>query len=162
MVFAVAPFRALCAEKFGEWKEKFEKQHNLKCLQLTGDTDFQVEKDLDLIDNANIICTTPEKWDFLTRKWKQRRRIMDSVKLFLIDEIHVLGENNRGATIEAVVSRMKTYAYKNFNGKEIDNEDTSLRFVAISATFPNIEDIASWLGPSYSKPAIVYKYSIYN
>ena len=78
----MAPLRALCGEKFGEWTEKFEKLHNLKCLQLTGDTDFQVEKDLDLIEKSNIICTTPEKWDFLTRKWKQRRRIIDAVKLF--------------------------------------------------------------------------------
>ena len=39
---------------------------------------------------------------------------------------------SRGATLEAVVSRMKTIS-------------TSIRFLAISATIPNIADIAKWL-----------------
>ena len=55
----MAPLKALCTEKFGEWSEKFEKLHGLKCIELTGDTDFDTEKDMDLIENANIICTTP-------------------------------------------------------------------------------------------------------
>ena len=75
----------------------------------------------------------------MTRKWKNRSAMMSSIKLFLIDEIHVLGESNRGATIEAVVSRMKTIAAKtNVNNNE---QCKNLRFVAISATIPNIEDV---------------------
>jgi Superfamily II helicase len=54
------------------------------------------------------------------------------VKLFLIDEVHILKET-RGATLEAVVSRMK-------------NIGSNVRFVALSATVPNSEDIATWLG----------------
>lgn len=74
----------------------------------------------------------------MTRKWKNRFSIMNEIKLFLIDEIHVLGELSRGAVIEAVVSRMKSFAYSKSKNK---NDDTSLRFVAISATIPNIEDV---------------------
>ena len=44
------------------------------------------------IENSNIICTTPEKWDVMTRKWKNRHLIMSTVRLMLIDEIHVLGK----------------------------------------------------------------------
>ncbi len=73
-----------------------------------------------------------EKWDIVTRKWKNSRAIIDSIKLFLIDEIHVLGESSRGAVIEAVISRMKTFASKS---------QSPIRFVAISATIPNIEDV---------------------
>jgi ATP-dependent DNA helicase HFM1/MER3 len=84
----------------------------------------------------------------MTRKWKNRSSIIDSIKLFLIDEIHVLGENSRGATIEAVISRMKTYAYNkqsnNENSNKINNTN-SLRFIAISATIPNIEDVGCFL-----------------
>jgi replicative superfamily II helicase len=57
----VAPLKALCSEKLAEWKEKFEKLHDLKCIELTSDTDFDSEKDFKLIDNAHIICTTPVK-----------------------------------------------------------------------------------------------------
>lgn len=63
------------------------------------------------------------------------------VKLFLIDEIHLLNEESRGATLEAIVSRMKTIekssVCENFN---------RIRFVAVSATIPNIEDLANWMG----------------
>jgi ATP-dependent DNA helicase HFM1/MER3 len=54
------------------------------------------------------------------------------VKLFLIDEVHIL-KDTRGATLEAVVSRMKSIG-------------ANVRFVALSATVPNSEDIALWLG----------------
>lgn len=49
-----------------------------------------------------------------------------------IDEVHILKEA-RGATLEAVVSRMKSVG-------------SVVRFVALSATVPNLEDIAQWLG----------------
>jgi ATP-dependent DNA helicase HFM1/MER3 len=61
---------------------------------------------------------------------------MASIKLFLIDEIHLLGENIRGSIIEVVVSRIKTS--EAFN---VANEDGRLRFLAISATIPNINDV---------------------
>lgn len=159
----MAPLKALCNEKFNEWQEKFEKLHSLKCIQLTGDTEFETEKDFMMIENVNIICTTPEKWDVMTRKWKHKQSILNAVKLFLIDEIHVLGENSRGATIEAVVSRMKTFIYRGIDGYQTgesldDEESTSmLRFIAISATIPNINDLASWLGSGCKSPSIVYK-----
>ena len=54
-----------------------------------------------------------------------------------IDEVHILKET-RGATLEAVVSRMKSVG-------------SDVRFVALSATVPNSEDIASWLGREPSK-----------
>ena len=57
---------------------------------------------------------------------------MQMVKLFLIDEVHILKED-RGATLEAVVSRMKSVG-------------SNVRFVALSATVPNSDDIATWLG----------------
>jgi ATP-dependent DNA helicase HFM1/MER3 len=46
-------------------------------------------------------------------------------------KVHVLGET-RGSTLEVVVSRMKM-------------RSTSLRFILVSATIPNIDDIAAWI-----------------
>jgi replicative superfamily II helicase len=51
----------------------------------------------------------------------------------------VLGENSRGATIEVVVSRMKTFALTVPSNEENDNK---LRFIAVSATIPNINDVS--------------------
>ena len=67
--------------------------------------------------------TTPEKWDSMTRRWEDHRKLLEMVRLFLVflmthrlvtgrlslityqvDEVHILKED-RGATLEVVVSR---------------------------------------------------------
>ena len=123
-----APTKSLCSERFRDWNRKFHSL-GLQCAELTGDTD---NTQMRSVQNSQIIITTPEKWDSVTRKWKDHARLMQLVKLFLIDEVHILKES-RGATLEAVVSRMKTIG-------------SNVRFVALSATIPNSEDIATWLG----------------
>ena len=44
----------------------------------------------------------------LTRRWKDHRSLVEVIKLFLIDEVHILNDEIRGPVLEAVVSRMKT------------------------------------------------------
>uniref|UniRef100_A0A8V0ZS41 Helicase for meiosis 1 n=1 Tax=Gallus gallus TaxID=9031 RepID=A0A8V0ZS41_CHICK len=78
----VAPIKALCSQRFDDWKEKFG-PIGLSCKELTGDT---VVDDLFEIHHAHIIITTPEKWDSMTRRWKDNS-IVQLVRLFLIDEI---------------------------------------------------------------------------
>ena len=123
-----APTKSLCSERFRDWNRKFHSL-GLQCAELTGDTDHS---QLRSVQSSQIIVTTPEKWDSMTRKWKDHARLMQLVKLFLIDEVHILKEA-RGATLETVVSRMKSIG-------------SNVRFVALSATIPNPEDVATWLG----------------
>lgn len=44
----------------------------------------------------------------LTRRWKNHSCMVEVIKLFLIDEVHILNDEARGPVLEAVVSRMKT------------------------------------------------------
>lgn len=124
----MAPTKSLCSERQRDWQAKFATL-NLVCAELTGDTDHGQLRN---VQSASIIITTPEKWDSMTRKWNDHAKLMRMVKLFLIDEVHIL-KDSRGATLEAVVSRMKSVG-------------SNVRFVALSATVPNSEDIAAWLG----------------
>ncbi|TKC48508.1 hypothetical protein EI555_003109, partial [Monodon monoceros] len=135
----MAPIKALCSQRFDDWKEKFG-PIGLNCKELTGDT---VMDDLFEIQQAHIIMTTPEKWDSMTRKWRDNS-LVQLVRLFLIDEIHVVKDENRGPTLEVVVSRMKTVQ---FLSHAVENTISiiPMRFVAVSATIPNAEDIAEWL-----------------
>lgn len=55
--------------------------------------------------------------------------------LLLLDEIHMLNIENRGATLEAVVTRIKTL-------------NPAVRIIAASATIPNIGEVSAWLGVS--------------
>lgn len=123
-----APTKALCSERARDWEKKFS-HLSLQCAELTGDTS---QAEMRRVGNATIIITTPEKWDSVTRKWEDHGKLLNMVELFLIDEVHIL-KDVRGATLEAVVSRMKAIGAR-------------IRFVALSATVPNVEDIAIWLG----------------
>uniref|UniRef100_A0A3Q3W1T6 Probable ATP-dependent DNA helicase HFM1 n=1 Tax=Mola mola TaxID=94237 RepID=A0A3Q3W1T6_MOLML len=134
----MAPIKALCSQCFESWNKKFGPL-GLTCKELTGDTEID---DFFEIQDSHIILTTPEKWDSMTRKWKDNC-LLQLVRLFLIDEVHVVKDATRGATLEVVVSRMKAvHAFRTVQNPE---KGLSMRFVAVSATIPNISDVADWL-----------------
>ncbi|XP_075040145.1 putative ATP-dependent DNA helicase HFM1 [Mixophyes fleayi] len=147
----MAPIKALCGQRFEDWKEKFE-PIGLICKELTGDTGVD---DLFEIQYAHIIMTTPEKWDNMTRKWRDNT-LVQLVRLFLIDEVHTVKDESRGATLEVVVSRMKTIHISLSRATKNAEVPLLLRFVAVSATIPNADDIAEWLS-NEKHPAICMK-----
>lgn len=126
-IIYMAPTKSLCAERVKDWEQKFG-PFGIKSKEFTGDTHYAL---ISAIRNTTIIITTPEKWDSMTRRWIDNKQLMQLIRLFLIDEVHILNEK-RGACLEACVSRMKTM-------------DINLRYVAVSATVPNLQDIATWL-----------------
>ncbi|KAJ6502143.1 Sec63 Brl domain-containing protein [Mycena sanguinolenta] len=127
----MAPTKALCSERQRDWSSKFEPL-GIKCCELTGDTVQFGRGAWGDAKNATIIITTGEKWDSLTRNWGDHGQILSQIQLFLVDEVHILNES-RGSTLEVVISRMKT-------------RGSAVRFVLVSATVPNIHDIAAWIG----------------
>lgn len=75
----------------------------------------------------------------MTRR-SSMNRILNRLQLMMIDEVHTLHEAPRGATLEVVVSRTKS-------------RGDAVRFVAVSATVPNIDDIARWIGSTSAPPS---------
>lgn len=69
-----------------------------RVVELTGD----VTPDMRAIAQADLIVTTPEKWDGVSRSW-QNRSYVQKVSILIIDEIHLLGRTvGSGAlTVEA-------------------------------------------------------------
>jgi len=57
-----------------------------RVVELTGD----VAPDMQAVARADVIVTTPEKWDGISRSW-QTRSYVKAVALLVIDEIHLLG-----------------------------------------------------------------------
>ncbi|GAY46808.1 hypothetical protein CUMW_099840, partial [Citrus unshiu] len=135
----IAPSKALIQEKLRDWNQKFG-SWGINCLELTGDNEYYSTRN---IQEADIILTTPEKFDAVTRY-----RIKDGglsffsdIALLLIDEVHLLNDP-RGAALEAIISRIKMLAC---NPEMKSSSLASVRFLAVSATIPNVEDIAEWL-----------------
>lgn len=57
-------------------------------------------------------------------------------------QVHVVKDATRGATLEVVVSRMK--AVHTYRAAQNPDAGLSMRFVAVSATIPNISDVSDW------------------
>ncbi|GKC50505.1 DExH-box ATP-dependent RNA helicase DExH12-like protein [Tanacetum coccineum] len=53
---------------------------------LTGET----ATDLKSLEKSQIIISTPDRWDALSRRWKQRKHVQQ-VSLFIVDELHLIG-----------------------------------------------------------------------
>lgn len=125
---------------------------------MTGDTDPDHLLDLCDLKPYQIIITTPEKWDSLTRKWKDNKDFISAIKLLLADEVHLLNDDKRGPVLEAIVSRVKTFSVNNnvnkkINGKVMHHSNVFLlrkvRFVVLSATAFNVEDLGEWLNAGH-------------
>ena len=127
----IAPLKALVRERIKDWKDKLEKRLGKYVVELTGD----VTPDMKAIQRAQVIVTTPEKWDGISRSW-QTRNYVQAVRLIVIDEIHLLGED-RGPVLEVIVSRT------NFISSHTSRK---LRIIGLSTALANAKDLADWLG----------------
>jgi len=122
----IAPMRALTNEKESEW-ERFE-ELGYSVYVVTGERDLHPRR----ARRADVLVMTPEKVDSATRKHDSRRYdFVTDVDCVVIDEVHLLDSERRGGVLEVTVSRLRRLC--------------SPRFVALSATMPNVEDVASWL-----------------
>lgn len=57
-------------------------------------------------------------------------------------QVHLLNDDARGATVEAVISRMKTVQSTTTRHGTDRNTRAGMRLLAISATIPNVEDVS--------------------
>ena len=96
----VTPLQDLAEVVYADWQPKFGSLGK-KVVLLTGET----ATDLKLIAKGNVVVATPDKWDVLSRRWKQRKNVQN-VQLFICDEIHLLG-GPEGPIIELICSRMR-------------------------------------------------------
>lgn len=131
----IAPSKALIQEKLRDWNLKFG-SWGINCLELTGDNEYYSTRN---IQEADIILTTPEKFDAVSRYRLKDGGLsfFSDIALVLIDEVHLLNDP-RGAALEAIISRIKMLAR---NPEMKSSSLASVRFLAVSATIPNIEDL---------------------
>ena len=103
----IAPSKALCDERYEDWCKRLSTCGiGIQCAMITGDAEAgECFRDLAA---AHVVLTTPEKWDSLTRRWNENFFLFASVKLLLLDEVHLLADESRGVCLEATVCRMKT------------------------------------------------------
>lgn len=124
---------------FKSWTNKYK--HLSKSIgKLTG----EIAKDLSLLNSNHLILTTPENFDALSRKWKQRKAVQ-AIDLLIADDIHTISNGVAGAKYETCVSRMRLM------GDQLQKE---IRIIALSSPLANGRDLGEWIGCS--------KHDIYN
>ncbi len=64
----IAPLKALVRERVADWRKKLEGALGKTVVELTGDT----SPDIRAVERADVIVTTPEKWDGISRSWQNR------------------------------------------------------------------------------------------
>ena len=128
-VVYLTPLKALATEKFNEFKIITD----LSCFRnrrvnigiSTGDYDSSGSE----LVNKDVIILTNEKMDSILRH--DSNWIYD-VGLFIIDEIHLLTERERGPTLEIILTKIKLMPQKP-------------QIIGISATVSNSDEVAEWL-----------------
>ena len=83
----------------GNFSSRLSEAYGIKVRELTGDMNLTKSE----IEETQIIVTTPEKWDIITRK-SGDRTYTQKVRLLIIDEIHLL-HDDRGPVLESIVAR---------------------------------------------------------
>ena len=127
-VIYLSPLRALAAEKFSEFK-KLEKVALGKKIRVgisTGDYE-NIEKNL---EKSDVLILTNEKMDSIIRHGTEW---VEEIGLVIADEIHLIGDENRGPTLEMILTQLKLL-------------ETNPQIIGLSATITNSNEIADWLG----------------
>ena len=128
-VVYLTPLRALAAEKYDEFKmlEVLTKSDgsNIKVRISTGDYDSSGE----FLKDGDLIILTNERFDSILRhsaSW------IDDVKLYVADEVHLVGVPRRGPTLESILSKIRAFS-------------PDSQIIGLSATVTNGPTIAKWL-----------------
>ncbi|KAM0514636.1 hypothetical protein ACHAPE_006632 [Trichoderma viride] len=136
----IAPFQELVDARLQDWQKRLGHLGGGKeIVKLTGET----AADLKLLEAGDLILATPTQWDVLSRQWKRRKNVQ-TVQLFIADEIHLLG-GHMGYVYEIIVSRMHYIRTQT---------ELPMRIVALSASLANARDIGEWIDAK--------KHDIYN
>lgn len=128
-IIYVAPMKALVQEQVQQFSGRLSPL-GIRVAELTGDSQMTKAQ----IADTQIIVTTPEKWDVITRK-STDTSYTNLVRLLIVDEIHLL-HDDRGPVLESILSRTI---------RRMEQSQDYVRIVGLSATLPNYKDVAAFL-----------------
>jgi len=124
------------------WKNSFGNILGKKVNVLVGDS-----ADTNILAESDITISTPEQWDVISRRWKKLPLIQNTT-LFIIDDLHMIGNSEYGPTLEIIVSRMR---YISQQLKDVlHQEDKKIRLVGLSTSIANAKEVGEWMGCSHN------------
>jgi len=137
-VLYLAPFRSLAYEVENSINQTLGKI-GLIVSQLYGNSQFS-NIDRTIIEHANILVATPEKAKVILRA---NDGVTQQIKLVIIDEGHLLNEQERQVRNEMFIEELKKYV-----------RDNSGKIILLSAVLPNTNEIAQWI-TDFEEPSFI-------
>ena len=125
----ILPYASMVQPRVLAWKARFPTKETVALASETS-------TNLRLLEQADVVVATPEQWDVLSRRWRQRRNVQ-SVALYIFDDLHLLSDAYVGPTYEVVGSRARFVAAQT---------ERPTRFIGLTAPLANATDVAGWLG----------------
>lgn len=126
----LCPLKSLASEKYTEWSNELHPFSKSKIRLMSGDEEKTTI--------GNLIIATIESF---CHKVRTELDCFSDVELIIVDEAHMLGMDDRGATLEFSLS---TFARKN-----------NAKIVFLSGTLPNVDQIADWITILNKKQTII-------
>jgi helicase len=102
----------------------------LKVERLSGEHVLDAQR----LRAADLWVATTEKFEAVSRT-VALRDALEPIGCLIVDEIHLLGDESRGSTLEALLARLR-------------ESGSRVRLVGLSATVANAEEVAEWLNAS--------------
>ena len=131
----LAPLRALAKEKIDDWTDKSHHFHDLGLSICTGDYRLTPSRRKEL-ESANQILMTSEMLNSRCRNYKSENNTwLKDVGTLVVDEAHLLTVPGRGDHLEVGLMKFSQIS-------------PNARIVFLSATMPNVRELAEWV--SYS------------
>jgi len=59
------------------------------------------------MEKYSVIFAPAEYWDRISRRWNARKSLLQTIGLFVIDELHLLAES--GSVLEVITSRIRVF-----------------------------------------------------
>lgn len=130
----LTPLVALANQKYRDFKKRYQKM-GLNVSIRVGMSRIRAKEELTLpdekIDESDIIVGTYEGLDFLLRAGRSSQ--LGNLKTVVVDEIHMLGDDERGPRLRGLIHRLKTLF-------------PHLQLIGLSATVKNPQEIAKEFG----------------
>ena len=137
-VVYLAPLKALAQEKVQDWTDQSHHFADLKISICTGDWRLTPDRKKEL-EKANIIIFSTEMFNSRIRNFKSESNdFLKDVGVVIADECHLLTVPGRGDHLEVGLMKFSEIS-------------PNARHVFLSATMPNVDEIAKWMSKLTNK-----------
>lgn len=132
-VVYITPMESLARLKYRDWNWRIGSKLNKQVLMLND----RISNNQDALDKAQIIVSSAMTF----YRWLLRldsEKTLKQVSVFIFDDMHLIGDK-RGLALELVISELNHL-------KSVDDKIRTIRYVGLSNTISNAQDLANWLG----------------